>query len=177
MSILYKPKILTVRWDAPFGWLVSDLVEDGYARKHENCSLHTSNHSQYFQIIDNRLLVQSPIKHLQGRTIAIVVQTIAPERVFAINVHISGSLATRFSSDVYGIKIREDTAPETLVPSSPEITLINSSSSNLHISIISNSTNLPFVIVAKRRQNLTYARVTCFINFLSKMRLFFSCFQ
>lgn len=39
---------------------------------------------------DFRLLTKTSLKHLHGRSIAVVVQATAPQRIFAVNVNIAG---------------------------------------------------------------------------------------
>uniref|UniRef100_A0A0R3RGW6 Cadherin domain-containing protein n=1 Tax=Elaeophora elaphi TaxID=1147741 RepID=A0A0R3RGW6_9BILA len=156
-----QPRKFIVRSDASLGWLISDLIEDGYCRWDDHCILSTSNQSHYFQIVDNRLCIKNSIRQLQDRSVAIIIETAAPQqRIFTVNVNITGNSSPSFSSDIYNATLRNDVAPETAVSFDKEITLINvSNSTDLHISIISNSTNLPFILNYRKRRDAHYAKL------------------
>uniref|UniRef100_A0A915Q850 Cadherin domain-containing protein n=1 Tax=Setaria digitata TaxID=48799 RepID=A0A915Q850_9BILA len=155
-----EPRILTVRSDSPVEWLISDLAEDGYSEPDEFCSLHTSDQSDYFQIINNRLYTKSSVSDLQGQSVAIVVETAAPQRMFILNVTVAGNSTPHFSAAIYRAAVRNDVTPEMAIPIEPEITVVNVSESlDLHISIISNSTNLPFLLMHKKRRDTHYAKL------------------
>ncbi|MCP9264161.1 Cadherin domain protein [Dirofilaria immitis] len=122
---MLEPKIFIVRSNAPIGWLISDLVEDGYSTGHDHFSLPISNQSHYFQIINNRLCTKNSINHLKGRSMAIVVETTAPKRMFVINVNIAANSTPSFSADIYNITLRNDITLESVIPFETEIMVAN----------------------------------------------------
>ncbi|CAG9529634.1 unnamed protein product [Cercopithifilaria johnstoni] len=89
-----------------------------------------------------------------------MVETITPQRIFIINVNIVGNSSPSFSADIYNATLRNDVIPETAVLFDKEIRMINvPNSTDLHISIISNSTDLPFVLSYKKKRNIHYAEL------------------
>ncbi|VDK82940.1 unnamed protein product [Litomosoides sigmodontis] len=156
-----NPKAIIIRSDAPSGWLISDLVEDGYCGWNDRCTLSFTNESQHFQIINNRLCTKNSLSQLQDRSIAITVKATAPERTFAVSVNITASSSCpSFSAYIYNATLRNDIAPETLISFDKEIEVVNVPNSvDLHISIISNSTNLPFLLSHSKRQNIHYTKL------------------
>ncbi|VDN07215.1 unnamed protein product, partial [Thelazia callipaeda] len=154
------PKLFNVRWDAPNGFLISDLVEDGFITFDDHCSLPDKEQSHNFQITDNRLYTKSSLKDLQGRSVAVVVQAVTSQRIIVINVDIVGNSTPHFSAHTYITKIRSDASSEMPLTFDPNITIVNAiNSSDLYISVISNSSNLPFKLVDKIKENTHYAEL------------------
>ncbi|VDO49168.1 unnamed protein product [Onchocerca flexuosa] len=80
--------------------------------------------------------------------------------MFIINVNIAGNSTPSFSANIYNATLRSDIIPETVIPFETEITVTNvPDSMDLSVSIISNSTNLPFALTSEKKGNIYYAEL------------------
>ncbi|VBB27232.1 unnamed protein product [Acanthocheilonema viteae] len=89
-----------------------------------------------------------------------MVETSVSQQMFVIDVNITESSSPSFSANIYNATLWNDIVPETVISFDNEIRMVNvPNSTDLHISIISNSTNLPFALNYKKKRNIYYAKL------------------